>query len=151
MPILQQRDQNTVRERFDLELKGDVTITLFTQGAMGGLFIPGRECKTCGTTQELLEEVSALSPKLHLEVVDFYGSPQQAEAEGVEKIPAIIVQGNGRSNVRLYGLPVGMEFAVLLDTIIASSSKRSTLELETRRRLRRLQQDVHIQVFVTPN
>ena len=150
MPILQPNDQQAVRERFDLELKRDVHIALVTQRDIGGLFIPGRECRSCSPTQQLLEEVIELSPKIHLEIVDFYGDEEGAKARGVERIPAIIVGSNGAENVRFYGLPSGHEFAVLLDTIIASSSNRSTLQLETRRRLKRLQDDVHIQVFVTP-
>ena len=150
MPILRQDDQQAIRRRFDDELKRNVNITLFTQSNIGGLYIPGRDCKSCGPTQALLEEVSALSPRLHLELVDFYGNQEDAKDRGVEKIPAIIVSADRRDNVRYYGLPSGHEFPVLLDTIIAASNNKSPLELETRRRLRRLQDDVHIEVFVTP-
>ena len=150
MPILQPRDQQAVRERFDVELKRDVNIKLVTQRNVGGLFIPGRECRSCGPTQQLLEEVEALSPKIHLEVVDYYADREDAEALGVEKIPAAIIGSNGDHNVRFYGLPSGLEFAVLLDAITVASTGRSPLQLETRRRLRRLKQDVHIQVFATP-
>ena len=151
MPILQPNDQKAVRKRFDVELKRDVHIVLITQRNIGGLFIPGRECKSCGPTRELLEEVSDLSPKIHLEIVDYYGDEEGARDRGVQKIPAILIGGpDGSENVRFYGLPSGNEFAVLLDAIIASSSSRSSLQLETRRRLKRLQEDVHIQVFVTP-
>ena len=150
MPILQANEQQAVRKRFDIELKRDVHIALVTQRDIGGLFIPGRECKSCGPTQQLLEEVSDLSPKIHLELVDYYGDEEGARARGVQKIPAIIIGSDGPENVRFYGLPAGHEFAVLLDTIIASSSNRSSLQLETRRRLKNLQDDVHIQVFVTP-
>ena len=150
MPMLQQRDQEAIQQKFKVELKRDVNITLYTKNDIGRLFIPGRECRTCGTTQQLLEEVSALSPKIHLDVVDFYGNQEDAKNRGIEKIPAIIVSANSEDNVRLYGLPTGVEFAVLLDTIIASSTKGSSLQLETRRRLKRLKEDVHIQVFVTP-
>ena len=150
MPILQPNEQQAVRKRFDVELKGDVQITLVTQRDIGGLFIPGRECKSCAPTQQLLEEVGELSPKINLEIVDYYGDEEGARTRGVEKIPAIIVGSDGEENVRFYGLPSGHEFAVLLDTIIASSSNRSSLQLETRRRLKELQDDVHIQVFVTP-
>ena len=150
MPMLQQRDQEAILQKFKVELKRDVNITLYTKNDIGGLFIPGRECRTCGPTQQLLEEVSALSPKIHLDVVDFYGNQEDAKNRGIEKIPAIVVSANGGDNVRLYGLPTGIEFAVLLDTIIASSTKGSSLQLETRRRLKRLKEDVHIQVFVTP-
>ena len=150
MPILQKNDQQAVRQRFDLEIKRDVNLTLYTQRDIGGLFIPGRECRSCEPTQQLLEELSALSPKIHLEVKDFYSSQEDAKASGVEKIPGIIIGADAGDNVRFYGLPSGFEFALLLDTIIAASNKQSPLQLETRRRLKRLRQDVHIQVFVTP-
>ena len=150
MPIIKQEDQQAVRQRFELELKRDVKITLYTQRSIGGLFIPGRECKTCGPAEQLLEELGDLSPKIDLEVVDFYSNAEDASARGVEMIPAIIVSADGADNVRLYGLPSGFEFSVLLDTIVSCSTSRKPLQLETRRRLKRLKEDVHIQVFVTP-
>ena len=82
MPILRQDDQQAIRRRFDDELKRNVNITLFTQSNIGGLYIPGRDCKSCGPTQALLEEVSALSPRLHLELVDFYGNQEDAKDRG---------------------------------------------------------------------
>ena len=150
MPILRPQDQQAVRERFEVDLKHDVTVTLFTQRNIGGLFIPGRECKSCGPTEQLLEEVSALSPRVHLNTVEFYNNPEEARARGIERIPAVVLGPNGGENVRFYGLPSGHEFPVLLDTLVGVSSKRSTLQLETRRQLRRLKEEVHIQVFVTP-
>ena len=150
MPILRQQDQQAVREKFDVELKQDVKLTLFTQRNIGGLFIPGRECKSCGPTQELLEEISALSPRVKLDTIDFYSDPEEARARGIEKIPAVVLGPNWGENVRFYGLPSGHEFPVLLDSLVGVSSKRSTLQLETRRQLRRLKDEIHIQVFVTP-
>ena len=150
MPILQPRDEETVRQRFDVELKRDVKMTLFTQRNVGGLYIPGRECKSCGRTEELLQELSALSDRIDLDVVDYYGSQEVAKALGVERIPALIVSANGNDNARFYGMPSGFEFALLLDTIVAASSSGSTLQTETRRRLKALKEDVHLQVFVTP-
>jgi len=49
------------------ELEGDVTITNFTQHE-SPLIVPGQECDYCKETRELLEEVTALSDKLHLEL-----------------------------------------------------------------------------------
>ncbi|MCH8205371.1 MAG: thioredoxin family protein, partial [Chloroflexi bacterium] len=116
----------------------------------GMLYIPGRECKSCGPTEQLLQELSALSDRIELDVVDYYGSPEDAKALGVEKIPALVVNANGNDNARFYGMPSGFEFALLLDTIVAASSSGSTLRTETRRRLKALKEDVHLQVFVTP-
>ena len=150
MPILQQSDEQAVRKRFDVEFKTPVNLRLFTQRNIGGLYIPGRECRTCGPTQQLLEEIVNLSPNLQLEIVDFWSDREEAAADGVEMIPATIVGAGDNHNVRFYGLPSGLEFAVLLDTIVATSSKRSPLSIETRRSLKKLEEDVHIRVFVTP-
>ena len=149
MPILQPRDRQEVQRRFDTQLKSDVSLTLYTQPE-SPLFIPGRECRSCGPTQRLLEEVAELSSKLHVNVVDFYQNLDDAGRLDIGKIPAILL-GAEESRVRYYGLPSGFEFAVLLDAVIAASDKRSTLQLETRRSLKELTEDVHIQVFVTPN
>lgn len=151
MPILQQREQKAIEERFQTGLKSDVSMTLYTKPNLGGLFIPGRECQSCQPTQQLLEEVCVLSPKLSLNVVDYYSNESDAAELGVDKIPALITHNGSGDNVRFYGLPSGMEFAVLLDSIIETSNKNHTLELETRRALKNLKEDVHIQVFVTPN
>lgn len=150
MPILRPQDRNAVRTRFDTELKRSVNVTLVTQKPTP-LYIPGRDCRSCGPTQELLEELAALSPMIDLEVLDFYGSRQEAVSRGVDKIPAILIGAGGSQNARLYGLPSGLEFSVLLDSIVERSRKRGPLQLETRRRLKRLTADVHIQVFVTPD
>jgi glutaredoxin-like protein len=150
MPMLQQKDREAVRLRFDTELKRDVQVTLYTQ-SNSGLVIPGRVCRYCGPTQELLEEVSALSQRVLLEVVDFYKNGDEASSRGIARIPALTIGRDGRDNVRFYGMPSGFAFAVLLDSIIAASDKRSTLPLETRRQLKGLKEDVHVQVFVTAN
>ena len=150
MPLLQERDREIVQQRFDEGMKGDVNVTLYTQNNLGGLFIPGRECQTCEPTQQLLEEVSELSPRINLEVVDFYANTEEAKAHGVDKIPAIIISGNGTDNVKYFGLPSGSEFAVLLETLIATSQEESFLQDETLEQLGKLKDDVHIQVFVTP-
>ena len=149
MPVLQKRDREVVLQRFRTELKRDVKIKLYTQIDMG-LYIPGRGCRYCGPTQELLEELSALSPKIRLEVVDFYKNQEQAADLGIERIPALTVGNGGNGNARFFGMPSGFEFTALLDTIVGASDKRSSLKLETRRQLKALTDDVHIQVFVTP-
>lgn len=149
MAVLRPQDLETVRRRFEAELEEDVHITLYTQ-PVTGLYLPGRQCETCGPTQELLEELTALSPKVHLTVKDFYGQEKEARARGVDKIPCTIVHFDGRDNARYYGLPSGYEFALLLDDIVDASRRRVSLEEESRRKLARLKEEVHIQVFVTP-
>ncbi len=150
MPILQERDRQVVRQRLDADVKRDVTVTLFTRPE-SPLFIPGRECAGCGPTQELLEEISALCPRIHLDVVDFFTDRERVSDQGIGRIPATVVAGDRGTGVTFYGTPAGLEFAVLIESIIAASSRATPLQLETRRQLKHLKEDVRIQVFVTPS
>lgn len=148
MPILSPRDREQVQQRLQRDLRGEVTLELFT--TTSPLVVPGRECPTCPEALELLQEVVALSPRLHLQVYDFYTQAEEARARGVERIPALVFPHNGHSNLKFYGLPVGYEFITLLEAVVAVSRKAGALQARTRRLLRRLDREAHIQVFVTP-
>jgi alkyl hydroperoxide reductase subunit AhpF len=150
MPFLKDTDRADLKRRFQKELKNDVTLKLFTQ-APSLLTIPGRpECQTCGDTQALLEELTSLSPKLHLEVHDFYREPDLARSQRVARIPGLVLGTDGDSRLKYYGIPAGYEFVTILEGIITLSRGVSPLKLESRKQLRKVNQPVHIQVFVTP-
>ncbi|MDP6455621.1 MAG: thioredoxin family protein [SAR202 cluster bacterium] len=150
MPILQPQDEEAVRQRFESELAGEVKMTLVTHNPIGGLMIPGRDCPSCPTAQQLIEEVVALSPKIELEIIDFYRDSETAKSLGVDKIPAVIVHNSNESGAKFYGLPSGFEFPVLLDAIVAASTQVSGLSESALAALAQVTEDVHIQVFVTP-
>jgi hypothetical protein len=91
MPLISPTDQDKLRDRFAQALERDVRLVLFAEPP-SGLFIPGRqESQTGRTAQQLMEEVAALSPKLHLEVHNLRGDPEVAQAFGVERSPALIL------------------------------------------------------------
>ena len=150
MPIISPQDRQALEERFRKELRRKITLSLFTQ-TVGQLFIPGRECPTCPQTKQILEELTSLSPMLELEVVDFFSQSQRSQDSGVEHIPAIIMTKDGASNnVKYYGMPSGYEFVTIIEDLIAMSQPRSLLSADTRKKLKLVDEDVHIQVFVTP-
>lgn len=123
------------------ELKNNVKLVFFTQKT---------ECRFCRETRELLEEVSSLSPKIELEVLDFQTDSTRAEEYGVDKIPATVVLSPDYRGMRFFGIPSGYEFASLLDAIRLASTSDSELSSETRNFLDNLDKDLHLQVFVTP-
>lgn len=150
MAQIKPRDAVKVREILAQRLQGDVKITCFTQGE-SVLIIPGQECETCRTTRELMEEVVALaSDKLHLEVKDFVRDKELAQQLGIDRIPAVVLEGAAKGKVRFYGMPAGYEFSTLIQSLIDVSSGAPELEDSTTAALAGLTQDVHIQVFVTP-
>ncbi|MDR7440402.1 MAG: thioredoxin family protein [Armatimonadota bacterium] len=149
MTLLKPADREALRRRFQQELMGDVTLTLFTT-SRAGLALPGADCQTCEATQQLLEEVAALDPRIQLRIRSIVTDAEEARAAGVEGVPAILIGEDGQARARYYGIPAGLEFGVLVEGIVAASRKDSGLKPQTRQALARLPRDVHIRVFVTP-
>ena len=149
MPIIPEGDRDELRRSLRRELKKDVTLRLFTQRS-SLLAIPGRECRSCPQTQELLEEFTSLSSKLHLDIYDFYSQTEERDRYGVERVPAIVLGTDGDARMKYYGSPLGYEFVTILEDVKLLSRGVSPLGLQSRKSLRRVNQPVHIQVFVTP-
>ncbi|MDE3154171.1 MAG: thioredoxin family protein [Acidobacteriota bacterium] len=148
MALLNAQAEKQVRAAF-AELDGPVKLVLFTQGAGGAL-----ECEYCTETRQLVEELTALSDRITLEVRDFVGDADLARQYGIDKIPALAVVRGGDDprdyGIRLYGIPAGYEFATLLEDIRMVSRGEPALHAETLEQLSRLTAPVRLQVFVTP-
>ena len=152
MPILSDQDRKTLETRFKKDLKRDITLTLYTVRSVGELVLPGRECQTCLQTEELLTEMTDISSHINLEIKDFYTEASETQEKGIDRIPCITLQAEGDepSNLLFYGIPAGFEILTLVEDIVAASRGVSPLQLTTRKALRKLETEVHIQVFVTP-
>jgi len=149
MAMITPEDRQTLQTLFAQELQDDVNITYFTQRE-SLLIVPGQECSYCKETRELLEELADISDKLHLTVKDFVHDEQEAQTLGITHIPAFILQGHTRGAVRYFGIPAGYEFSTLIEDLIDVSKGTTDLSDKTREALAAVDQDIHIQVFVTP-
>lgn len=141
MPLLQDKDKETVETRFQEELVNPVKLVNFTQAL---------ECQFCAETHQLVEEVAALSDKIEVEVYNFAIDKEKVEEHGVDKIPAIAVMGEQDYGVRYYGIPSGYEFSSLIEDIIDVSKGEVELLPATREALAGITEPLHFQVFVTP-
>jgi glutaredoxin-like protein len=149
MPLISEEDQIFLKDKFAKDLVNMVNVTLFTQGE-SPLSVPGPECAYCKDTRQLLEEISALSDMIGLDIQDFVADSDEAKRFGVDKIPAIIVEGTAGGRVRYFGIPAGYEFGSLIEDIVDASRGTTKLSPDTKAALQKLDKDVHIQVFVTP-
>ncbi|MCX7624040.1 MAG: thioredoxin family protein [Thermomicrobium sp.] len=149
MAILSPADQEYLRGVFAERLRDPVTIELYTQ-RVTAISIPGYECATCRETNQLLEEVAALSDKITLQMYDLLQDAERARAAGIEEIPAIVLKGHNKGTLRFIGVPAGYEFATLIEDIIDVSRGTTELSPLSRETLAKLAQPVHIKVFVTP-
>ena len=150
MPVLSPTDRRAVQQRISDEVKRDVEVTLYTF-RQSGLIIPGRECRQCGPMQDFLEDVVSLSPHLKLEIRDYFSNQQEAHDRGIDRIPAVTLGRGGTAKVRFFGVPTDMQLPVFLEALVIVAGRKSSLKIDTRRKLRRLQSDVRVRVFVTPH
>ena len=151
--LIADRDKVQLKRTFRKDLKAGVALKFFTQKP-SVVTVPGRECAYCQQTQQLMDELTGLSPKLHLDTVDFYQESETALAHGISRIPAVAISGAGAGpadfRAKFYGIPMGYELATLVEDIKTVSRGVSPLSTASRRKLRQVNQPVHIQIFVTP-
>ena len=145
--LIGEKDKAVIKEMFQA-LEHPVRLVVFTEGAVR---LPGvAPCEYCGHVVSLAQELAGLSDKIQAEIVNFYTEKQRVAELGIERIPAIAVIGAQDYGIRFYGIPAGFEFATLLEAIMDVSKGRAELAPETLEKLGRIDEPVHIQVFVTP-
>ena len=140
MAVLTEDVRNSAQKEFE-ELPGKVKLVVFTQEF---------ECAHCRENTSLAREVAALSDRLDIEVNDFVLDKEAVERYGVDKIPAIAVEGEKDYGVRFYGVPTGYELSSLIEAIKAVSAGESGLAAKTKEALAGLKDPLHLQVLVTP-
>ncbi len=102
-----------------------------------------REIEFGAEALRLCEELVALS-----EHVTFRSEQEPA---GFEQFPAISVRPDGEEvGVRYEGLPWGYELSSLVGAILEAGRAEPTLKQESQEALAALEDERHVQVFVTP-
>jgi len=140
MAILSEDIRGTLLKEFE-GLPDKVKLVVFTQEF---------ECQHCRENTSLAQEVASISDRLDVEVHDFALDKEAVERYGVDKIPAIAVEGEKDYGVRFYGVPAGYEFTSFIEGIKSVSAGESGLAAKTRETLAGLKDPLHLQVFVTP-
>ena len=156
MAMLSDQDRAMLAARFESSLDRDVTVRLFTQSmARSLLVLPGQQSgggDLMKVTQDLLQELTSISPKLTLEVYDAYGDgASEAKRLEIEQLPAVVLGNDGEGRIRFYGAPLGNEFPTVLADIESVSQEAPMLRGPVAAAARDLiDEDVHLRVFVTP-
>jgi glutaredoxin-like protein len=142
MGMISDRDRKPVQDRLAKLIK-PVKAVVFTQEM---------ECQFCRETRELIEELAGLTDKLKVEVKDFIRDEAEAKRLGVDKIPAVVLLGQGDRDygIRFYGIPAGYEFVSLMESLEMVSKGDSGLSPASRDKLKALKNPLALQVFVTP-
>jgi alkyl hydroperoxide reductase subunit AhpF len=142
MAILTAGDETAVRKEFERLGPHPVTLTVFSQELIAG--------DLCRENEQLVREVAGLSDRISVEVLNPAIDRERAAGYGVDRVPAIAVEGERDYGIRFFGVPSGYEFTNLIDSIIVASTGEPALAEETKTALAGLESSVHIQVFSTP-
>lgn len=123
------------------KMKDNVTLLYFTQEI---------ECPMCRETRMFLEEIVPLSDKLALETYNFVIDAEASGKYGVERIPAIVVLDKNKTDygIKFYGLPGGYEINSFMGTILEVSGTKEEIPASIIQKIKAVDFDVHIQVFV---
>jgi len=141
MPLLNEKDRAFLVEHLEKTMVDPVKLVFFGQTIA---------CQFCKETQQILEEVAGLSEKVTLEVYNFVTDKEVADSYGIDKIPATIVMSEVDYGIRFFGIPSGYEFNSLIEDIVDVSRGVTSLSAETLEAVAAIEDDVHIQVFITP-
>jgi len=147
--MIPDQDKAFLKDKFGEEMQAPVTILAFTRKPEDQ-DEAGLECEFCSETQQIVEELAGLSDKISVETREFSTDDPSAKDMGVDKLPALVVQGPKAGAVKYFGIPGGFEFSSLVEDIVDASRGETDLSDEAKEKIRGIDQDTHIQVFVTP-
>lgn len=149
MAMIPDEDRDFLKNRFSEELQNPIRILAFTRKA-AGLEEPGLECEFCNETQQLVSELAELSDKIKIETREFSPDDPVVKDMGIDKIPALVIMNESANGVRYFGIPGGFEFSSFVEDIVDVSRNTTDLSQDVKNKVKAIDQDVHIQVFVTP-
>ena len=140
--MLRDEDRKFLKEKFEKMLENRVRLLLFTS----------EDSEYSRLTESLLKEVEKLSEKIELEVYDI--NSEDAKIRNVIHVPTTILTDENDeldSRVRFLGIPSGYEFTTLVKDILFISTHHLEIMNSTIRELEKIENDLRIEIFVTPN
>lgn len=148
MPFLDEAARAELKERFDEGLLSAVQIDLYTRSPENAAKGPS-PCHSCAEVEQLLEELTTLSPMLSYRAIDVDLDPAAASAIGVEHTPTITIGGD-RAPIRFLGFPAGYEFVSFIETLMSVTQPGSGLAPASLEMIEQIQEPVKLEVFSTP-
>ena len=136
-----------VQESLREALQGRVKVDYFHR-RKSALLVPGQEpCESCEEVQAVLEQLSAASDLIDLQVYQYDDEPELAKKRQIDRVPGIVVRGEVNRPLRFFGLPGGALFPVFLQALVDASVRAPTPAPEVARALKKLRQPVQLRVF----
>lgn len=138
---LSRQERELVKVKLNMLTK-PVTVHIYTGGGGRG---------RTGEVLALLELMKTTSPLVNFVEHDIDEDESLKEDLGVNHGPVMALKGEKFFGISYYGYPAQLELEPFLDGILIASGKVSPLSPSTSAFLAKLDQDVHLRVFVTPD
>jgi glutaredoxin-like protein len=136
---IDEKTEREVKKLFTL-LEEEVDVHLFVIDS----------CVYCRETELMLKTLADLSDMVSLFI--WSGSNnQKAQEYAIDKFPGIIIEGKNKGTIRFFGIPSGYEYTSLVHSILSAGAFSKDVDEAIRKRLDKLEKNVHIQIFVTPD
>ncbi len=138
--------EKQIKEKFIQEMKNQVDLILFTNN----IIIPGKEeiQEINEFTKKLLKELNRIEPRIILKELSILD--EKAKELGITTSPSIAIGYESGYKIIFNGAPLGHEGTSLIELITLISSGDSHLEENSKKLLKYIEKEVHLQVFVTP-
>jgi len=152
--MLSDADKEALTQIFSEQLSAPVRLVLFTKQP-SLIALPGQEeqpdvaAEMSVHARELAAAMAECGEHITVEEHDI-GSPEAVEYR-VDKAPAFALVGARDYGVRYYGLPHGYEASAFIADLVDVSRGTSDLSPATVAAIKLLDEDLHLQVFVTPS
>ncbi len=113
------------------------------------IFSSKNHCLFCNEMISLVTAVGELSDKITVEICNCDENDPKSKKYGIERHPAIAIDGDKDYGIRIYGVPAGKEFTTLIESIMLVSNRKPILSPEAQKLLQKINKKVNLKVFVT--
>ncbi len=149
MAMLPESDRKALQTMAE-RMRNDVALTLYTQRKSPIVIPDVVPCETCEATERLVSELDELIPRLNVTVLDLVADSDKATQEGIDRVPALVLDGAAAGRVRFLGIPAGYEFAAFLAALMELGGAREGVDNTTRMKLAAVKDPIDLKVFTTP-
>jgi glutaredoxin-like protein len=137
--LIDVRSREALIEKFQRELRNETDVFVF---------IGTENREYCDFTVQLCEELHEIDSRIRPTV--FQNGDEKATELGITRTPTLLVGWDQGYKVKYTGAPAGQEAAGFIEAISRISSQDSGLQKDSKAKLRNVDLDVSIQVYVTP-
>jgi len=144
MALIDDESKKTLKERFEKELAGDVSVIVFSTR----INATPEQIEYAEFTQTLFKEISEISPRV--KVSESTLLEEKALEYGIKTNPSVMIGEDKGYKIIFSGAPAGYEVMSVVETLILVSRGESGLSGESAGKITSSSGTARVQVFVTP-